>query len=151
MTVIYACDVSEKALQVADENATEHHTADQFLAARFPGWSIRSTLPQVDILVSNPPYIPLKDKTEMKHNVVQYEPHIALFVQDDDPLIFYNALADFAQLNLLPGGSIFVEIHEELATTKALFESKGFAHEVRKDMQGKDRMMKASDKVIISC
>jgi release factor glutamine methyltransferase len=145
-TVIYACDVSEKALQVAMKNATEHHTLINFRQIDFLHGPSRLVLPQVDILVSNPPYIPLKDKSEMSQNVVQYEPHIALFVQDNDPLIFYNALADFAQTHLTTGGSIFVEIHEELAKpVNEVFSTKGFAHiETRKDMQGKERMIKAA-------
>jgi release factor glutamine methyltransferase len=76
--------------------------------------------------------------------VLAYEPHLALFVPNEDPLLFYDAIARFAQQKLLPGGSIFVEIHEDLGQqTKALFESKGFAAEVKKDFQGKDRMVKA--------
>jgi release factor glutamine methyltransferase len=69
-----------------------------------------------------------------------------LFVQDNDPLIFYNALADFAQTHLTAGGSIFVEIHEELAKpVHEVFSAKGFTHiETRKDMQGKERMIKAA-------
>lgn len=145
-TVIYACDVSEKALQVAMRNATEHNTLINFRQIDFLHHPSRSMLPQIDILVSNPPYIPLKDKQAMSANVVQYEPHIALFVQDDDPLIFYDALADFAQTHLAKEGSIFVEIHEELAKpVQELFSAKGFARvETKKDMQGKDRMIKAA-------
>ena len=113
-TVVYACDVSEKALQVAMRNATEHYALINFSQVDFLHGPSRSILPPVDILVSNPPYIPLKDKPDMRQNVVQYEPHIALFVQDNDPLIFYNALADFAQTHLTKGGSIFVEIHRSI-------------------------------------
>lgn len=145
-TVMYACDVSQKALQVAAQNATTYHTPIHFMQIDFLHGPSKTMLPQVDILVSNPPYIPLKDKPAMNANVVQYEPHIALFVENDDPLIFYDALADFAQTNLAGGGTIFVEIHEELAKpVQLLFNAKGFAQiETRRDMQGKDRMIKAA-------
>ena len=106
----------------------------------------RKDLVPANALVSNPPYIPVKDKHTMHANVLQYEPHIALFVQDDDPLIFYNAIAEYAnEGGLLPGGAIYAEIHEDLGNdVQELFHSKGFAHtELRKDMQGKDRMIKA--------
>lgn len=144
-TVVYACDVSAKALQVAMKNASLHNTIINFVQLDFLHPSSWSMLPRVDILVSNPPYIPLKDKDSMNPNVVDHEPHIALFVQDNDPLIFYNAIADFAKFNLLPGGCIFVEIHEELAkAVEELFSNKGFSQTViRKDMQGKERMVRA--------
>lgn len=81
----------------------------------------------------------------MLQNVLAYEPHLALFVPNDDALLFYDAIARFAQQHLLPGGSIFVEIHEDLGEqTKSLFQSKGFTAEVKKDFQGKDRMVKAN-------
>jgi release factor glutamine methyltransferase len=81
----------------------------------------------------------------MLQNVLAYEPHLALFVPNEDPLVFYEAIARFAKEKLRPGGSIFVEIHEDLgAQTKALFELNGFTAEVKKDFQGKDRMVKAS-------
>jgi release factor glutamine methyltransferase len=143
---VYACDVSEKALQVARRNAEGQETAIQFMHLDFLDANARQSIPQVDILVSNPPYVPLKDKNTMQPNVLQYEPHLALFVQDDDPLIFYKALADFAQTRLLPDGTIYAEIHEDLGSSvKELFQAKGFAHtELRKDMQGKYRMIRAA-------
>jgi release factor glutamine methyltransferase len=102
-------------------------------------------LPAVDIIVSNPPYIPQSDEHTMQPNVLEYEPHVALFVPNDDALLFYKAIAEFAQQKLQNGGSVFAEIHEDLGEqTKALFLSKGFSSvEIKKDMQGKDRMVKA--------
>lgn len=80
----------------------------------------------------------------MDANVVAYEPHTALFVSDEDPLIFYNAIADFGINHLSKNGSIYVEIHEGLGpATTNLFESKGYTTLLKKDMQGKDRMIKA--------
>lgn len=142
---VYACDVSEQALAVAAKNAAAQQTQVQFLQADFLNSKAWPTLPAVDIIVSNPPYIPHHNQSSMLQNVLAWEPHLALFVPNEDALVFYDAIARFAQEKLRPGGSIFVEIHEDLGTqTKALFESKGFVAEVKKDFQGKDRMVKAS-------
>ena len=74
----------------------------------------RNQLPVFDIIVSNPPYIPQRDKTTMAANVLDYEPALALFVEDDDPLLFYKTIADFAATHLSKDGMIFLEIHEEM-------------------------------------
>lgn len=142
---IYACDVSEGALKVAKKNAETQQTPINFLHYNFLNSANWAHFPQVDILVSNPPYIPVKDKATMHQNVLQHEPHLALFVENDDPLLFYRAIAQFAQQKLSPGGSIYVEIHEDLGgATQQLFTDSGFNKvEVKKDMQGKDRMIKA--------
>ena len=83
----------------------------------------------------------------MPENVRKHEPHLALFVSDDDPLQFYTAVADFAKQRLNKNGSVYVEIHEDLSiAVKALFSRKGFKKiELKKDMQGKERMIKASE------
>ena len=142
---IYACDVSEGALAVAQKNAAAQQTAVHFLPVDFLDDTTWHTLPAVDIIVSNPPYIPNHNQNSMLQNVLAYEPHLALFVPNEDPLLFYNAIARFAQQKLLPGGYIFVEIHEDLGEqTKALFESKEFAADVKKDFQGRDRMVRAN-------
>lgn len=142
---IYACDVSEQALAVATKNATTQQKPVQFLQADFLHTATWPTLPTVDVIVSNPPYIPHHNQSTMLQNVLAYEPHLALFVPNEDPLVFYEAIARFAKEKLRPGGSIFVEIHEDLGEhTKALFESNGFVAVVKKDLQGKDRMVKAS-------
>ena len=141
---VYACDVSEQALAVAAKNASTQQTPVHFLQADFLNTGTWPGLPAVDIIVSNPPYIPHHNQNSMLQNVLAYEPHLALFVPNEDPLIFYEAIARFAKEKLRPGGSIFVEIHEDLgAQTKALFELNGFTAEVKKDFQGKDRMVRA--------
>jgi len=101
-------------------------------------------LPTVDIVVSNPPYIPIAGKTAMNPNVVNHEPHIALFVPDNDELLFYKALAKFGKHRLYKNGAIYMEIHEGLGKDVVkLFEMEGYSHvELKKDMQGKDRMVK---------
>ena len=142
-TEVFACDISYHALAVAQKNATAHQAFVQFLQLDFLNRSHWSSLPQADIIVSNPPYIPVRDKESMAPNVLQYEPHLALFVDNDDPLLFYDAIADFAQHKLLPGGVIYVEIHEDLGqSVKQLFTAKGFTVvQVKKDMQGKERIV----------
>jgi release factor glutamine methyltransferase len=149
---VYSCDVSSPALMVAAKNAAAQNITVHFIQADFLDASTWPRLPSVDIIVSNPPYIPNNNQHSMLPNVLAYEPHLALFVPNEDALVFYDAIARFAQQKLLPGGCIFVEIHEDLGEkTKSLFESKGFVAEVKKDFQGKDRMVKAElANVIIS-
>lgn len=142
----YACDVSSQALNIAERNARAQEVTIVPVKLDFLDKKAREILPRFEIIVSNPPYIPLKDKDTMSANVVNFEPHLALFVQDDDPFIFYRAIAAFAQTNLSPGGAIYVEIHEELAAgVQELFHAHGFTDiETRKDMQGKERMIRAA-------
>jgi len=141
---VYACDVSEGALAVASRNAAVQQTPVNISQVDFLDAGSWSSLPEVDIIVSNPPYIPQSDKSTMFQNVLAHEPHLALFVPDNDALVFYDAIARFAQSNLSSNGCVFVEIHEDLGQkTKELFESKGFYAEIKKDFQGKDRMVKA--------
>jgi release factor glutamine methyltransferase len=143
---VYAIDVSSKALAVAQQNAKVQQTAVQFLEVDFLNTDHRNVLPLFDIIVSNPPYIPVKDKKEMHKNVLDHEPHTALFVEDNDPLLFYSAIAAFAVLHLHPGGCVYTEIHETMGdAVKNVFVQQGFEYTViRKDMQGKDRMVKAA-------
>jgi len=103
-------------------------------------------LPIVDVIVSNPPYIPLKDKTQMQSNVVSHEPYTALSVPDNDALLFYKAIIEFAKKRLYYNGSIYAEIHEDLGEAVVqLFTEAGFENvQLKKDMQGKDRMVKAA-------
>ena len=149
--IIYACDISEAALQVARKNAANHDTAIGFICCDFLNKQERNNLPAVDVIVSNPPYIPANEQSLIPENVMRHEPHLALFVSDDDPLQFYSAIADFAKQHLNKNGSVYAEIHEDLAVAvKALFSRKGFKKiEIKKDMQGKERMVKAADLQVI--
>lgn len=143
---VYAIDVSSKALAVAQQNAKSLQADVRFLPVDFLNAAHRDALPVFDIIVSNPPYIPAKDKHEMHKNVLDHEPHTALFVEDNDPLLFYSAIAAFAASHLRVGGSIYTEIHETMGeAVKNIFTQYGFEQTVvRKDMQGKDRMVKAA-------
>ncbi len=142
---VFSCDLSEEALAIARRNAESNDTDIHFLHLDFLNAAHRKRLPSFDLIVSNPPYIPLQDKETMPPNVVGFEPHLALFVNDKHPMVFYEAIADFAKEKLTVGGKVFVEIHEELSShVKELFSFKGFSGiEIKNDMQGKARMLKA--------
>lgn len=141
---VWGCDVSEEALNVARRNGSTLDIRVDFQGVDFLDEAQQRLLPTVDIIVSNPPYIPMNEKEGMNPNVVNHEPHTALFVPDDDALLFYKAIAQFARKRLYPKGSIYLEIHEDLsgAVTK-LFEEEDYWVELKKDMQEKDRMVKA--------
>ena len=141
---VHAVDISEGALKVAKKNAATQQLDIHYHQLDILDAAIRHSLPKFDIIVSNPPYIPQSDKVNMAANVLQYEPHLALFVENEDPLLFYKAIAEFAQTHLKPGGCVYLEIHEEMAqAVKALYRGNGFTDiELRKDMQGRDRMMR---------
>ncbi|MCC6289045.1 MAG: peptide chain release factor N(5)-glutamine methyltransferase [Chitinophagaceae bacterium] len=144
--VVTAIDINAQALHVAKKNADINNTSIDFLLVDVLNETQLNTLPVFDIIVSNPPYIPATDMTGMRENVLNYEPHTALFVPNDDPLLFYKAIAKFAKLHLHAGGKVYVEIHEaQGAAVKKLFEINGFLNcIIKKDMQGKDRMVKAT-------
>jgi release factor glutamine methyltransferase len=141
---VWACDISDEVLTVARRNGSALDIRVDFQAMNFLDEGQQKQLPTVDLVVSNPPYVPLKDKSTMDRNVVEYEPHTALFVADNDALKFYRALIQFSRQRLFPSGAIFAEIHESLGYRVVnLFDEAGFDVELRKDMQGKDRMVKA--------
>ena len=142
---VYAYDISEKALKIAKENANRNNVNvifEQLDILNFPP----SSFPPFSIIVSNPPYVMNAEKSEMEQNVLDYEPHLALFVEDSDPLIFYKSIADFAFKNLIINGLCIVEINQAFGLeTAELFWNQGFRYvEVVKDMFGKDRMVKAT-------
>ena len=141
---VWGCDISDRALNVARRNGSELNIRIDFQSVDYLDPAQQKHLPTVDILVSNPPYVPQKDKEEMRPNVLQYEPHTALFVDNNDPLVFYKALVEFGKHRLHPHGVIYMEIHENLGQDiTRLFETNGYHVELRKDMQGKNRMVKA--------
>ena len=143
---IDACDISAGALQIAQKNALDLGAEINLIELNFLDRAHTHLLPNYDCIVSNPPYVPLKDKATMRDNIINFEPHLALFVDDNDPLIFYRAMANFAFDKLSTGGKIYVELHENLADATAnVFHEKKFSSvEIRKDMQGKSRMLKIS-------
>ena len=141
---VSAIDVCSEALFTATENAIELNAEVDFLLLDFLDEEKWKELGQYDIIVSNPPYIKQSEINTMHERVKEFEPRLALFVPDEDALLFYKKLSDFSINHLKPGGSLFVEINEALGEQVVnLF--RGFANiELRKDMQGKDRMIKAT-------
>ena len=143
-STMWACDISAAALEVAKRNATALGAEVNFILLNFLDSNTWQQLPFFDIIVSNPPYIPEIDKKQMQANVLQYEPATALFVPDNDPLVFYKAIAEFGKTHLNKAGCIYTEIHEDLGeATMAIFQSAGYTTELKKDMHQKDRMIKA--------
>ena len=143
---VHACDISPDALTVARRNAADLEADVDFQLMDILDSRQREYLPTLDLIVSNPPYIPLRDKSSMSPHVVEYEPHIALFVKDEDPIVFYQAIAQLGKERLSPAGALYAEIHEDLAgQVVSAFKKTGYQNiVVRQDMQGKDRMIKAT-------
>jgi release factor glutamine methyltransferase len=140
-SAVFAVDVSEKALAVADKNATLNKVIVTFLHKNI--LETNHLDQKFDIIVSNPPYVRNLEKAEIKPNVLENEPHLALFVPDNDPLIFYKKIAELAAANLNPNGQLFFEINQYLGKeTQDLLESLGLKNiELRKDIYGNDRMI----------
>ena len=149
---VVGTDYSEEALSLARTNALKNKLEVSFqlhdaLTLSETHISLGS---ESDVWVSNPPYIPVNEKHRMADHVVDFEPHMALFVPDTDPLCFYRAIAQGALRHLNSGGWLFVEIHEDLANeVSELFTSVGFhSVEVKKDLQGKERMVRGEKGVV---
>ena len=145
---VYALDISPEALIVANENAKINEVDVSFIETDIlTSTTIESISKeqQFDVIVSNPPYVRELEKSTIKNNVLKHEPHLALFVQDDDALQFYKAICEFAIHNLKPKGSLFFEINQYLGSEiKQLLETYNFeCIELRKDLFGNDRMLKA--------
>jgi release factor glutamine methyltransferase len=140
--VVTALDVSAEALQVARENAATHSADIDFLEEDILKKEQWPAGP-FDIIVSNPPYVRELEKELMKPNVLEHEPHLALFVENETPLIFYEAIARFALQTLSENGKLYFEINENLQNEmKFLLENLGFEPiEFKKDMHNKTRMV----------
>ena len=141
---VWALDVSEKALEVANKNATLNKADIQFLQLDI--LKTNKLQSNFDIIVSNPPYVRELEKQEIKNNVLQNEPDLALFVKDKDPLLFYDRIASVAKENLTQCGELYFEINQYLGIENVeLLKNKGFHHiELRKDLFGNDRMIFSS-------
>ena len=153
---VYALDVSPEALKTAKQNAELNKVDINFIEANILELAEDSSLWEdvalrqkgflFDIIVSNPPYVRNLEKQEIKSNVLDNEPHLALFVEDDNPLIFYKAITEFAIKNLKPKGQLYFEINQYLGEeTKALLTYTEFETvELLKDLNGNDRMLKGT-------
>ena len=140
---ITAIDISKEALAVAQQNATAHNTNIEWIELDI--LQTKHLKDQYDIIVSNPPYIPLREKPNMQSQVIDHEPAIALFVPDQYPLIFYSKIAHIGKSALKPNGQLFFEIHyDQGEAILALLNEMGYHAELRQDIYGKDRMVRAS-------
>lgn len=144
---VYALDVSNEALTMAKENAKGNNVDITFIEASIleeSNWDLFFENTKFDVIVSNPPYVRELEKQEIQPNVLDNEPHLALFVEDNNPLIFYKAITDFAVKKLKPNGKLYFEINEYLGEeTKQLLVDANFeAVELLKDLNGNDRMLK---------
>ena len=145
---ISAMDISNEALEVAKYNAKHNGVEVEFVLDSILHLisHISHLTSHFDIIVSNPPYICVSEKANMNKNVLDYEPHLALFVENDDPLLFYKAISDFAIKNLNKNGKIYFEINQSLASeTKNLLENKGFKNvELIKDLSNNYRILRGN-------
>jgi len=144
---VFALDISENALKVAKENAKNNNVDIQFVHADIlllQDFNRLGANLKFDIIVSNPPYVRNLEKEAMRNNVLEYEPDSALFVADDNPLVFYDKIANLAKAHLKPSGSLYFEINQYLGNEMMeLLQQKQFQNiELRKDIFGVDRMMK---------
>lgn len=141
-TKVVGVDLSLDAIALAQENANQTKLDVEFLVEDICAWQPVQTF---DLLVSNPPYIPQKESLMMAANVLDYEPHMALFVPDHDPLLFYKRIVAIAQVSLESKGYLALEIHEDLAAqTLALLQTDAFENpRIYRDLQGKERMILA--------
>jgi release factor glutamine methyltransferase len=140
---ILGIDISKSAIDIATENAYQLSQPVQFKVIDFLDESTWAMLKPVNIIVSNPPYIKEVEKNSMHQNVVNFEPHQALFVPNEDALLFYRKILAFSLSHLLPGGSIYLEINEALGMeVVTLFSTHYEMVELKKDFFGKDRMVR---------
>ncbi|HKK39007.1 MAG TPA: peptide chain release factor N(5)-glutamine methyltransferase [Cryomorphaceae bacterium] len=141
---VFGIDKSIKALNLAQRNAEINKVGVEFFAFDILKQESLGFM-RFDLMVSNPPYVTVKDKSKMARNVLDYEPHQALFVPEDDPLIFYRKIVDLADGHLNKGGKIFFEINESFgAEIRSLLMDRGFSSvQLKKDLNGRIRMAKA--------
>lgn len=146
-STVTGIDISEKALDIAKRNSQTNKTDVSFvLMDILSNKKNQISEKKFDIIVSNPPYIALSESFKMRKNVLEYEPHLALFVEDTNPLIFYDAIAQFAQINLKNNGKIYFEINEVYGhECKLLLEEKGFKNVMLvKDISNKNRILRGN-------
>lgn len=141
---VFSCDISEKALRLAEANAKQNNVSIQF----FPFDILSDQMfpfTEFDLIVSNPPYVTNKEKALMDANVLEHEPHRALFVPDNDPLLFYRAIIQKSKSILVPTGTIYFEINEAYGNEVVkLLKNANFKTVLIKDLNGKDRIVKGS-------
>ena len=144
---VYAVDISAKALDLAQKNAERNHVAVEFVQSDILQETFALPCPTFDLIISNPPYIQEKERCDMERNVLEYEPSLALFVPDKDPLKFYRAIGLYALQHLTCKGLLILEINEHLGSaTCQLLQDIGFVTQLLQDFRGKDRSIIATPK-----
>ncbi len=154
---VFALDVSKEAIQIAQQNAKLNNVDVHFMKQDILNTNVTSSAVEsyenegflslkFDIIVSNPPYVRELEKREIQNNVLENEPHLALFVDDNNPLLFYDTIADFAKEHLVKNGQLYFEINQYLGkeTVELLKQKKFTSIELNKDIFGNDRMVKVS-------
>ena len=144
-TRVTGMDINEGAIKISEENAILNKAKVSFFASDIfnpaPG-----SMHNIQIIVSNPPYIRESEKKRMSENVLDYEPYTALFVPDSDPLVYYRAILDLAETALIPGGKVYFEINEAMGEPMVqLLEGSGYSGvKIVKDINGKERIIKGN-------
>ncbi len=140
--LVTAIGVSLIALEIAKKNASIQQTMINFIENNFLDESTWQSLPLFDVIISNPPYIPRNEEKTLGSHVLDHEPHLALFVENERPLIFYEKVCAFGKAHLKKNGKIFLETHEDLAEqTASLFKNNDYSVDIKKDLFEKQRML----------
>ena len=141
---LLALDISEEALEIAKKNSRAHLAEVEFFLCDIVDKSNWDQLPLTDLIISNPPYIPEKLKPSLDKHVRDFEPALALFAPDADPILFYKIIGEIALLKLKPEGAVFLEIHHDHSVEiMEWYKTKGFEVILKKDLSGNNRMIKA--------
>jgi release factor glutamine methyltransferase len=141
---VIGLDISDAALHIAEKNAKIQDVFIHFFQCDIRDQDQWEKIPLTHIIISNPPYIPVKQKQILEKHVRDFEPALALFVPDDDPIVFYKLIGQIALQKLRPGGALFLEIHHDYAKDiMDWYKTNGFSLELRKDFSGNNRMIKA--------
>ncbi len=143
--LVAAADISAEALRITVQNAQKHHLEIDLIRMDVLNPDSYAALPVYDVIVSNPPYVTQSDKKLMQKNVLEYEPETALFVEDENPLIFYKAILEFNRLHLANKGRVYFEINEHKGpeVARLLKEYKYTKINIHHDMHGKERLVEA--------
>jgi release factor glutamine methyltransferase len=142
---VWACDVSPICVETTGKNAILNQAEISVIEFNILSETPATKFPELDVIVSNPPYVREAEKTRMEKNVLEYEPELALFVPDNNPLLFYERIAEFAKLHLKTSGRLYFEINEAFGSECVnMLVRKGFSEVViKKDIHGKNRMVRA--------
>ena len=141
---LLACDVSVSALDIARKNSIDNGVAIDFFRCDILDNSSWDQIPDINIILSKPPYIPERQKAQLDKHVKNCEPGLALFVPDSDPIIFYKQIGLLAKKKLLPRGKVFLEVHHDFSKeVLKWYGENGFSTDLRKDFSGKNRMIRA--------